>query len=116
MMTIKFDCCQDVKNKLEKKVHELTKSSSTRVCDKCKTKSNDGNIIIKFKDENDKLRQEVKSLVSGYKRLVKGDDTFTQMLVGHSSQFEKHGIGYPPMKDSCKRALVPKGPKPKWFA
>ena len=84
---------------------------------KCKNKTplkQDSSTLIRLKDENDKLKQEVKNLSSSYNTLVKGEMKFGEMLSSAAVQFDKNGLGFLPIKDKCKPAPSIKLEKPKW--
>jgi hypothetical protein len=73
----------------------------------------DAKILIKLKDENDKLKKEVKSVSHGYSTLLKGEYKYGEMLAFKAVNYEKTGLGYPPFKETCKPAPSIKIEKPK---
>ncbi|WVZ85243.1 hypothetical protein U9M48_032190 [Paspalum notatum var. saurae] len=106
---------------LEKLKDKMSKSPNVlkevKTCAQCKNKATsekDVNILIKLKDENDKLKQEVKSMHSGYGNLLKGNEKLNEILSFQAVHFERNGLGYPPFKDTCKPPPSIKIEKPKW--
>jgi len=120
-MGVELVCLREEKQRLIHENQQVKKNlgdalKASKLCAKCKNNngsnpSEEGNIIIKLKDKNDKLKSEMKSLSTGYKTLVKGNNKFSEMLANHSKQFEKNGIRFPPMKAKCKPPPAPKVPK-----
>ncbi|WVZ80284.1 LOW QUALITY PROTEIN: hypothetical protein U9M48_027775 [Paspalum notatum var. saurae] len=91
--------------------------NEAKSCAKCKNKTTsekDASIIIKLKDENDKFKQEVKSVQSDFGTLLTGNTKYHEMLSHKAVNFEKNGLGYPSSKDTCKPPPSIKIEKPKW--
>ena len=92
--------------KLKRKKNEFPNAlKEAKYCAQCKNKATcerDANIFIKLKDENEKLRLEVKSVQSGYGALLTNQAKYHEMLSYQAIHFEKEVLGYPPFKDTCK--------------
>ena len=116
---LRIHALEKTETRLKVELDLMKKNASKRhdtsqVCYKCKGKSDvgassSGDILIKLKEENEKLKSEKMSLVSRYKNLVRGHDKFNEMLYVSSSQHGKNGIGFPPVNDMCRPKLAPKG-------
>jgi len=90
--------------------------NDVKPCTQCKNKSSsekDASILIKLKDDIERLELEKKSLQSGYASLLQGSTKINEIL-STKVQFEKHGLGYPPIKDTCKAPPSIVLEKPKW--
>ncbi|WVZ63247.1 hypothetical protein U9M48_012892 [Paspalum notatum var. saurae] len=105
---------EKLKNKMIKSPNVLDEAKSCIQCKNKTTSEKDASILIKLKYENDKLKQEVKSVQSGYGSLLKGSTKYHEMLSFQAVNFERNGLGYPPFKDTCKPPPSIKIEKPKW--